>query len=102
MLRLSILSSVAVLFLLHPTANAQDGYHSVGHALWHEGFYANLKRNDGEGSCCNLADCRPTQSRIIGDHYEVKVDGDWIAVPDNKINSVIAPDGALTSALPSN
>ena len=28
-----------------------------------------LNRNDGEGTCCNLMDCRPTQSRMVGDHY---------------------------------
>src|SRR5262245_4759562 len=22
-------------------------------------------------------DCRPTQNRMVGDHYEVKVDGEW-------------------------
>jgi len=39
-------------------------------------FYLKLNRNDGEGTCCNLMDCRPTQSRMVGDHYEVKVDGE--------------------------
>src|SRR5262249_62195469 len=45
------------------------------------------------GSCCNLMDCRPTQSRMVGDHYEVKVDGAWTPVPYDKINNVVAPDG---------
>ena len=43
---------------------------------WHQGFYSTLKRNDDQGSCCNLMDCCPTQSRMVGDHYEVKVDGE--------------------------
>jgi hypothetical protein len=30
---------------------------------------------------------------MIGDHYEVKVDGAWMPVPSDKINNVIAPDG---------
>src|SRR5947208_13476444 len=47
----------------------------------------------GQGSCCNLMDCRPTQSRMVGDHYEVKVDGEWMPVPNDKINNVVAPDG---------
>ena len=42
------------------------------HDEWHQGFYSKLNRNDGKGSCCNLMDCRPTQSRVVGDHYEVK------------------------------
>ena len=38
---------------------AQEGYYGVGHDKWHQGFYSKLKRNDGQGSCCNLIDCRP-------------------------------------------
>jgi hypothetical protein len=57
-------------------AAAQEGYYGVGHDKWHQNFYSKLKRNDGKGSCCNLMDCRPTQSRMVGDHYEVKVDGE--------------------------
>jgi hypothetical protein len=48
----------------------------AGHEHWHMDFYSKLNRNDGKGSCCNLYDCRPTQSRKVGDHYEVKVDGE--------------------------
>jgi len=31
---------------------------------------------------------------MVGDHYEVKVDGVWTPVPYDKINNVVAPDGA--------
>ena len=55
-------------------------------------FYAALRRNDGGGPCCGMMDCRPTQSRMVGDHYEVKVDGEWVPVPNDKINKVVAPD----------
>jgi hypothetical protein len=65
----------AVSVVLCVSAAAQEGYYGVGHDKWHQGFYSKLKRNDGGGSCCNLMDCRPTQSRMVGDHYEVKVDG---------------------------
>ena len=74
-------------------AEAQDGSYGVGHGNWHQGFYSKLQRNDGKGSCCNLLDCRPTQSRMVEDHYEVKVDGEWVRVPVDTINHVIAPDG---------
>jgi hypothetical protein len=30
---------------------------------------------------------------MVGDHYEVKVDGQWLPVPYDKINNVVAPDG---------
>src|SRR5262249_5424434 len=80
-------------------AAAQEGYYGAGHDKWHQGFYSQLRRNDG-GSCCNLMDCRPTQSRIVGDHYEVKVDGVWMPVPYDKINNVVAPDGGAHVCAP--
>jgi len=80
-------------------AAAQEGYYGAGHDKWHQGFYSQLRRNDG-GLCCNLMDCRPTQSRIVGDHYEVKVDGVWTPVPYDKINNVVAPDGGAHVCAP--
>ena len=78
---------------LFVSAAAQDGYYGGGHDKWHQNFYSKLKRNDGQGSCCNVMDCRPTQSRMVSDHYEVKVDGEWVPIPNDKINNVVAPDG---------
>src|SRR5262249_20035397 len=89
----------AVVVFLCTNAVAQEGHYGLGHDKWHESFYSTLKRDDG-GSCCNLMDCRPTQSRMIGDHYEVKVDGRWMPVPSNKINNVIAPDGGAHVCAP--
>jgi hypothetical protein len=54
------------------SAAAQEGYYGAGHDKWHQGFYPKLKRNDGQGSCCNLMDCRPTQSRMVGDTTKSK------------------------------
>jgi hypothetical protein len=71
---------VSVFFCVR--AVVQEGFYGVGHDQWHMKFYLTLKRNDGGGSCCNLMDCRPTQSRMVGDHYEVKVDGEWTPVPN--------------------
>jgi hypothetical protein len=90
----------AVSVFLCVSAAAQEGYYGVGHDKWHQGFYSKLKRNDGQGSCCNLMDCRPTQSRMVGDHYEVKVDGAWTPVPYDKINNVVAPDGGAHVCAP--
>ncbi len=36
-------------------------------------------------SCCSLADCRPTESRIKANHYEALVGDNWLAVPPDKI-----------------
>ena len=95
---ITLLSGVFVFLCI--SAEAQEGYYGVGHDKWHQGFYSKLKRNDGGGSCCNLMDCRPTQSRIVGDHYEVKVDGAWTPVPYDKINNVVAPDGGAHVCAP--
>jgi hypothetical protein len=95
-----LLGSAVSVFLGVSAAGAQEGYYGVGHDKWHQGFYSTLKRNDGGGSCCNLMDCRPTQSRMVGDHYEVKVDGAWTPVPPDKINNVIAPDGGAHVCAP--
>ena len=91
---------VALLISLSSFALAQDGHYAAGHAIWHRDFYAKLKRNDGGGPCCNDSDCRPTRSRRVNGRYEVKVDGQWIAVPADKINSVIAPDAGAHVCAP--
>jgi hypothetical protein len=91
---------IALSVFLYLGAAAQDGYHGAGHDRWHQDFYAKLRRNDGQGSCCSLMDCRPTQSRMIGDHYEVKVDDEWVPVPNDKINNVVAPDGGAHVCAP--
>ena len=95
----SILLRAAIAVCLCVSASAQEGYYGVGHGKWHAEFYSKLRRNDG-GSCCNLMDCRPTQSRRVDDHYEVKVDGVWTSVPSDKINDVIAPDGGAHVCAP--
>ncbi len=94
----TIVGSALSLFLC-VSAAAQEGYYGADHDKWHQGFYSKLKRNDG-GSCCNLMDCRPTQSRMVDDHYEVKVDGVWMPVPFDKINNVVAPDGGAHVCAP--
>ena len=37
---------------------------------------------------------------MVGDHYEVKVDGEWMRVPGDKINNVVAPDGGAHVCAP--
>src|SRR5262249_37913745 len=94
---ITLIGGAASLFFC-VNAAAQEGYYGAGHDKC-QGFYSQLRRNDG-GSCCNLMDCRPTQSRIVGDHYEVKVDGVWTPVPYGKINNVVAPDGGAHVCAP--
>jgi hypothetical protein len=96
--RVAIICVVSVFLCVR--AVAQEGYYGVGHDRWHREFYSKLNRNDGRGTCCNLMDCRPTQSRMVGDHYEVKVDGEWTPVPNDRINNVVAPDGGAHVCAP--
>lgn len=92
---------IAPLLCFFPFAvSAQEGQYGVDHAQWHENFYSKLVRKDKKTSCCSLLDCRPTQSRMIGDHYEVKVEGEWTPVPKDVIQNVTAPDGGAHVCAP--
>src|SRR5437660_3856914 len=83
-------------------AYGQEGHLGHGHDTWHQSFYNTLARPDGKGSCCNLTDCRPTSGRTVDGHYEVKVDGAWISVPQSKIIRQSAPDGGYHVCAPYN
>jgi hypothetical protein len=46
-------------------------------APWFQGL-----RQPGTGmSCCSIADCRQTEFRIAGSHYEALIEGQWRPVP---------------------
>jgi hypothetical protein len=94
------LAVLCALSLLAFPAEAADGDHGQGHDTWHAEFYSKLLRPDTKTSCCNLADCRPTEIRSAGDHYEVKKDGRWIGVPSEKILRVTPPDGGAHICAP--
>lgn len=43
-------------------------------------------RQPGTGvSCCSVADCRTTDYRTEGDHYEALIDDKWMRVPPDKV-----------------
>ena len=93
----SVLGFIAT--VIGTSSVAQEGYFGVGHDKWHRDFYDRLLQKDGS-SCCNHTDCRPTQSRMNGDHYEVKVDGQWVSVPKDRIMNMVAPDGGAHVCAP--
>ena len=95
----TLLCMLAVLLAPGPSL-AQEGQLGVGHDTWHHSFYSKLIRKDTKTSCCDLSDCRPTVSRMVGDHYEVKVDGAWLTVPKDTIQNVLAPDGGAHVCAP--
>lgn len=93
MLRTLIAGIILTMFVLSIVATrAQEGHYGQGHDTWHQPFYEGLKSPQTLVSCCNLADCRPTSGRTVGDHHEVKINGDWIAVIPGKIVKKSAPD----------
>lgn len=48
-------------------------------------WYQSLRQPDTGVSCCSIADCRATDYRTDGDHYEVLIDNKWTLVPQDKI-----------------
>jgi hypothetical protein len=47
-------------------------------------WFHDLKAPNGSG-CCDLADCRRTESRITEDGYEAIIDDTWVAVPWDRV-----------------
>jgi hypothetical protein len=84
----------------HAQGHQVQGHHGRGHDKWHEGFYQKLQIPGSKTSCCNLSDCRPTEIRANGDHYEILKDGRWIRVDPGKIVKVTAPDGGAHICAP--
>ena len=48
-------------------------------------WFRDLREPDTGRSCCSISDCRPTEARTRGDHYEVLIEGQWLAVPPDKV-----------------
>jgi hypothetical protein len=68
--------------------------HMQQHAKYHADFYSKWEQANG-GSCCNDADCAPIDDKdfhLKGDVLEVRINGNWISVPKEKIRPYAAPD----------
>jgi hypothetical protein len=48
-------------------------------------WFQSLRQPETGMSCCDIADCRPTEYRTVGDDYEVWVDNRWMTVPPRRI-----------------
>lgn len=96
----SILSLVFTAVGMAFAATAQEGERGRGHDEWHQDFYQQLFTPVTKVSCCNLADCRPTSGRAVGDHYEVKINGAWVTVLPDKVVKRTAPDGGYHVCAP--
>ena len=99
-LTVCLVARLLACFAMPLTATAHDGRHGHDHDKWHADFYSKLMRPDTQTSCCNLADCRPTEIRTVAEHYEVLKDDRWIRVPSDKIVKITAPDGGAHICAP--
>jgi len=86
---LPLITVVFALQFIAPPVGGQ-GYHGQGHDELHH-WYMTLKDWKGR-SCCNMQDCRPTQSRWRNQDVEVMVNGEWTKVPPHKILPLASPD----------
>jgi hypothetical protein len=74
--------SLAAALLLAPAASAQPPADAdPALAPW----YRSLQQPGTTVSCCSIADCRVTESRIRGDRYEALIGQQWQPVPPDKI-----------------
>lgn len=76
-----LLAAVLILSLggaayAHPPPNANPAF-----APW----FRSLTQPGTGISCCAEADCRQTEFRIDGDHYEALVQGQWLRVPSDAV-----------------
>jgi hypothetical protein len=92
---MKILPLLTIMTAFASTALAADppsGRVGEAHGQFHW-FYQGLFNNKKGVSCCHDKDCRPTQSRMINDHYEVMINGHWQTVDLDSIIPKSAPDG---------
>ena len=83
-------SILALFVVARPPPNAD-----MSLAPWFQGL-----RQPGTGlSCCSIADCRPTDFRTNGNHYEAMVEGEWRVVPPHVILEQIENPEATPAAL---
>ena len=84
LLEISSLATVGVLLAALPLSHSQAApppNTDMSLAPWF-----NSLQQPGSGiSCCSVADCRRTDSRYAGDHYEAFVDEQWRAVPPGAV-----------------
>jgi hypothetical protein len=87
-----------ILILAVSSAIAQVHHHPPQDQAIHERFYSTWMMPDNRTvSCCHKQDCSPAESRVEDGKWvarKVGGDGDWIAVPPEKIErDRESPDG---------
>lgn len=87
-LTLPVAAMVFQFFFVQPAIS--QGFHGQGHDALHH-WYLTLKDRRGR-PCCDMQDCRPTQSRLRDQDVEVMVNGEWTKVSPYKILPLESPD----------
>jgi hypothetical protein len=54
-------------------------------------WFHSLKSNEGE-PCCDIADCRLVESKVVNSGFQVFIDEEWVPVPQYVILSVTNPN----------
>jgi hypothetical protein len=60
-------------------------------------WYNSLRLPESTMPCCSMADCQTALSRLVQGHYEVLIEGNWVAVPDDKV--LTRPDNPTGEAV---
>jgi hypothetical protein len=74
-------TAVACAGLAFPASARPPPNADMSLAPWFQG----LRQPRTGMSCCSIADCRQTDFRTNGAHYEAMVDGEWREVPQETI-----------------
>jgi hypothetical protein len=48
-------------------------------------WYESLRQPGTGAGCCSIADCRPYDSRVADDHYEILDHTRWLPIPNNVV-----------------
>jgi hypothetical protein len=62
-------------------------------------WYRSLTTPYSGSSCCSVADCKPVEARLVGEGWEIHVNGVWIKVPPYVVLKRDNPDGRPIACL---
>jgi hypothetical protein len=62
-------------------------------------WYESLRQPGKGAGCCSIADCRPYESRLQKDHYEIFIHDRWFPVPNSVVLHVENRAGLAVACL---
>jgi hypothetical protein len=87
-----VAATLMAVFLCAVGAHARDDgqYTNSANKEW----FQSLRIPGTQTSCCDLSDCHTVDYDIKGDHYRAFIEGEWVAIPNEKVlNNVGNPVG---------